>query len=406
MPYLPALTSWLRRRPLVADTLMAVALWLLGLVLIQLSPPEFRPSNWWFTVIVALVAVSPIAIRRRWLWPSVGLTVVFCAVPILNVDLWASQSATVVVVGYTAAAYLALRAAVIATFAVWIPSLAVLVAAREEIAFAGDPTYLLITNSLFALFVFLIGRTVYTRRAYAVAQEERARAAEASLRSLAAQAVADERRRIARELHDVVAHHVSVMGVLASGARRSGKRDPRAAETALAAIEETGRSAMRELRRLLDVLRTEEEPPELTPQPGLVAVTHLIDQIREAGLPVTAEIDPGPDDLDPGLALAAYRIVQEALTNTIKHAGPAAAVVRLTYSAEQLTIEVTDDGRGPALAPAGVGHGLVGMRERVSLYGGQLSAGARTGGGFRVYARLPMERADRLVTDARQETNA
>src|SRR5690606_38546233 len=151
--------------------------------------------------------------------------------------------------------------------------------------------YFLALNLMTALVVFFVGRTVHNRRAYTAALEERARAAEANQRALAEQAVADERRRIARELHDVVAHHVSVMGVLATGARRVLTRDPAAADEALTTIEETGRTALREMRRLLTVLRTEAEPAaELAPQPGLGGIEALVEQIREAGLPVTLRI--------------------------------------------------------------------------------------------------------------------
>lgn len=397
VPPLPALTTWLRDRPLAADTLMAVAFCGVTLLFVQIGPVEFWPTSWWLFTALAPIGVVPIAVRRRWLWPAVIATTALCALPILDLDLWSTQSATLILLGYTAAAYLSLGQAIAATLLMWAPAMVVAVLAREHVPYSGGLAYTLITNAVFGLVIFLIGRTVHTRRAYAVALEERAYAAESNQIALASQAVADERRRIARELHDVVAHHVSVMGVLASGARRTGQRDPKAAQAALATIEETGRSAMRELRRLLDVLRTDEEPADLTPQPGLTAVRQLIDQLRDTGLQVTAHLNPGPDDLDPGLALAVYRIVQEALTNTIKHAGPARAVVRLRCTADRLTIEVTDDGRGPALAPGGVGHGLVGMRERVLLYGGELSIGPRTGGGFRVYATLPVERSTEIT---------
>src|SRR5690606_11832654 len=220
-------------------------------------------------------------------------------------------------------------------------------------------------------------------------------AAEANQRALAEQAVADERRRIARELHDVVAHHVSVMGVLATGARRVLTRDPAAADEALTTIEETGRTALREMRRLLTVLRTEAEPAaELAPQPGLAGIEALVEQIREAGLPVTLRINGDEAPLDPGVALTVYRIVQEALTNTLKHAGEATARVRLDVDGSCLQLEVSDTGRGPRPDGGRIGHGLLGMRERVALYGGTLRTGPRPGGGFRVSARIPLEQFD------------
>ena len=186
-----------------------------------------------------------------------------------------------------------------------------------------------------------------------------------------------------------MAHHVSVMGVLATGARRVLRRDPDAADEALATIEETGRTTLREMRRLLTVLRTEAEPAaELTPQPGLTGITQLVDQLREAGLPVTLTVTGDPGAIDPGIALTLYRIVQEALTNTLKHAGDAVAKVHLAFADGHLTLDISDTGRGPR-PDNRLGHGLLGMRERVALYGGTLRTGPRAGGGFRVSARIP-----------------
>ncbi|MBV1852926.1 sensor histidine kinase [Catellatospora sp. NEAU-YM18] len=247
---------------------------------------------------------------------------------------------------------------------------------------------------------FLIGRTVRARREASAALAERALAAEAGRQAHAEQAVAEERRRIARELHDVVAHHVSVIGVMSTAARRMLHRDPAAADEALATIEQTSRSTLRELRRLLFVLRAEgalEPDPGLTPQPGLAGLPLLVEQVCEAGLPTALRTDGLPEDLDPGVGLTAYRIVQEALTNALKHAGPCRAEVRLTADGCRLTIEVFDTGRGPrtrTLTADGIaapGHGLLGMRERVAVYGGHLRTGPRPGGGFRVYAVIPLE---------------
>jgi signal transduction histidine kinase len=162
----------------------------------------------------------------------------------------------------------------------------------------------------------------------------------------------------------------------------------------MATVEETGRATLRELRRLLDVLRTDAEPAaELTPQPGLTGIEALVEQVRDAGLPVTLRVDGTPGPMEDGVALTVYRIVQEALTNALKHAGRATAVVRLTVTDGFLVVEVTDTGRGPTPAADRIGHGLVGMRERVALYGGVLRTGPRPGGGFRVYARIPLESA-------------
>jgi signal transduction histidine kinase len=207
-------------------------------------------------------------------------------------------------------------------------------------------------------------------------------------------AAAEERVRIARELHDVVAHSVSVMVVQIGGARGILDSEPDTARDTLRAAEQTGRQALAEMRRMLGILRAHDDGGGLAPQPSLDHMDTLIDQAREAGLAVEVHTEGPPHALSPGVDLAAYRIVREALTNAVKHAGPARAQVVLRYAADQLEIEVRDDGRRPPPpheAHADPGHGLVGMNERVALYGGALSAGPRNGGGFAVLARLPLE---------------
>ena len=210
-------------------------------------------------------------------------------------------------------------------------------------------------------------------------REEKARAA-----------VAEERVRIARELHDVVAHAISVIVLQARGGRRSLATDPAEARVALNTIEEMGTQALAEMRRLLGMLRRDDEEIALAPQPSLRYLDTLAAQIREAGLPVDLSVEGEPIELSPGVDLSAYRIVQEALTNALKHAGPATARVVVRYGNDDLELEIADTGPGAA-ASDGEGHGLVGMRERVSLYGGRLEAGPRDGGGFAVRARLPLD---------------
>ena len=205
----------------------------------------------------------------------------------------------------------------------------------------------------------------------------------------ARRAVLDERVRIARELHDVVAHHVSLMGVQAGAARRVLPRDPAQAEEMLTAIATTSRAAVVELQRLLGFLRRDGES-SLAPQPGLQHLEALLSQMQEAGLPVELNLEGNARPLPPGVDLSAYRIVQEALTNTLKHAGPAQAVVTLRYGAQALEIDVSDDGTTPAESSPGSGNGMLGMRERVALLGGWLQAGPRPGAGFRVRAHLPL----------------
>jgi signal transduction histidine kinase len=244
---------------------------------------------------------------------------------------------------------------------------------------------------------WLIGDNLRVRRAYTRELEERAIELEREREEQAALAVAQERSRIARELHDVVAHYVSVMVVQTAGARRVAETDPAAARVAMAAVESAGRTALAEMRRMLEVLRAEEAG--VGPQPSLSDLDRLVGQVRDASLPVELRIEGEVCCLPAGMDLAAYRIVQEALTNTVKHGGKASAKVRVRYSRDYLEIEVTDDGRGaaaPLLAGGeGGGHGLIGMRERVGLFGGELETGPKLPGGYRVYARLPIEPEER-----------
>jgi signal transduction histidine kinase len=199
-------------------------------------------------------------------------------------------------------------------------------------------------------------------------------------------AAAEERARIARELHDVVAHSMSTI-VLQAGAERVNLPDAqRSTHETLSSIERTGREALAEMRRLVGILRADDEAAR-SPQPSLDRLDELIERVRRAGLDVELHREGTPAELAPGLDISAYRIVQEALTNALKHAGDARARVVVGYRPDAVEIEVVDDGRGGAAN--GQGHGLIGLRERVSVFGGTLDAGPREGGGFRVHAVLP-----------------
>jgi signal transduction histidine kinase len=205
------------------------------------------------------------------------------------------------------------------------------------------------------------------------------------------EALAEERARIARELHDLVAHNVSVMVVQAGVERHSLPEDQAATRETLSSIEQAGRQALVEARRLLGVLRRDGEAEGLEPQPTIGQVGTLVEQVERAGLPVTLTVEGEQVPLPAGVDLCAYRIVQEGLTNALKHAGPARAEVLLRYGAGGLDIDVRDDGRGVGSTNGdGAGHGLIGMRERVALYGGRLETGPRAGGGFQVHAHLPL----------------
>ena len=241
------------------------------------------------------------------------------------------------------------------------------------------------------LAAWLAGVFVRSRRE-AVAQAARTAAAERQ----AERAVADERARMARELHNIVSHNLSVVVLQAAGAQAAGSSDT---GPTLEKIERSGRQALVEMRRLLGVLRQPDEPaagPELSPQPGIAELAALVEGVRAAGLPVVLVIDGDPDRLPAAVDISAYRIVQEALTNVLKHAGQASAEVSVRCGADEVLIEVTDDGGGlQAAGQAGGGHGLTGMRERVALFGGELVAGPQPDGGFAVRARLPLSEQPR-----------
>jgi signal transduction histidine kinase len=236
---------------------------------------------------------------------------------------------------------------------------------------------------------FLVGRVRRWQWLDSVRLRGRAAELEREREEKARAAVAEERGRIARELHDLVAHAASVIVVQARAGRRALPDEPHLARESFDAIEATGRQALEEMRRLVGLLRKDDEELALAPQPSLRHLDSLLAHVSEAGLPVQVEIQGEPKQLPPGVDLAAYRIIQEALTNAIKHAGPASAQVVLRYHPEELQVEIVDTGAGVG-AEDGAGHGLVGMRERVSLYGGQLEAGRRDGEGFAVRARLPL----------------
>ncbi len=236
---------------------------------------------------------------------------------------------------------------------------------------------------LVTLVVWYIGTRLRMRDEH-TARRERERAADAR------RAVAEERTRIARELHDVVAHRVSLMTVQAGAAKTVAADDPKSAARAMQDVEQAGRQALDELRHLLGVLRPDAESDALGPQPRLTDVPRLVDQFRAAGLDVSLTIDDTQIELPARVDLSAYRIVQEALTNVLKHAGPGARTdVRVSTDSRSVAIEVLDDGHGVSVL-TGSGHGIIGMRERAMLLGGHLEAGPRPGRGFRVVAQLPV----------------
>ncbi|MEV0286487.1 sensor histidine kinase [Kribbella sp. NPDC050820] len=243
--------------------------------------------------------------------------------------------------------------------------------------------------------VWATGERRRTRGLYVAQLEDRAAQLERDRDREAKLAVSNERTRIAREIHDVVAHGLSIMIVQADGGLYAADQSPEQAKKALATIGDTGRASLTEMRKMLGLLKQEEQleldPNQPRPQPGVSSLPELIENVREAGLSVDYQVTGAPRDLPSVLGLTAYRIVQEGLTNTLKHAGPGARTsVALDFGREMLTVVVTDDGRGAGVAPSSdPGHGLVGMRQRASISGGTVNAGPKAGGGYEVIARLP-----------------
>jgi signal transduction histidine kinase len=250
-----------------------------------------------------------------------------------------------------------------------------------------------VTGCVMGGVICLIAYALQRRTRLAVELEERTARLEGEREERTRAAVAEERRRIARELHDVIAHTVSVMTVQAGAARLLLDEEPERAAGPLLSVEESGRQALTEIQRLLGVLGEDEGEIAFGRQPGMADLDTLLEHARQAGLPVEQAVEGEPIELPPGVDLAAYRVVQEALTNALKHADPASAQVIVRFGREALDLEITNDGRTESTGDEG-GHGLIGMRERISLYGGELHAGPEPGG-YAVRARLPVEPAQR-----------
>jgi signal transduction histidine kinase len=238
------------------------------------------------------------------------------------------------------------------------------------------------------------GYALRERSEQAEAAEMRATLAEREREAAARVAVAEERTRIARELHDIVAHAMSVMVLQVGAVRHKLPHTLEDDREALGRVEQAGRTALAEMRRLLGAMRSNGDRVALGPQPGLDALDSLVEDVNHAGLPVQLHVDGEPYDLPRAIDLSAFRIVQEGLTNALKHAHASHADVTVRYRPDEVELEVADDGRGPAVSN-GHGHGLVGIRERAKIYGGEMSAGAAPAGGFVLSARLPVDRFQR-----------
>jgi signal transduction histidine kinase len=274
---------------------------------------------------------------------------------------------------------------------VWMLAAAVVITSLNALTKAGGGVGALFPMEAFAVLLpYALGRATRARAARELSSRDAAERLDAALLTSARTAAYDERSRIARELHDVIAHSVSVMVIQAGGARLVMGEEPDRAEQSLQSVERAGRDALAELRRLLGILG-DGDPYALAPQPGLRDISPLLAHAQESGISVHLRVDGTAVPVPPALDLCAYRIVQEALTNAIKHAAPAHASVNVRWRESILELEISDDGRRRrALKRTSGGHGIAGMRERVALHSGSVEAGARPNGGFTVRARLPL----------------
>ena len=383
--------------PLLIDGIAALVVF--ALIAQQLITKHLLPGQHPTTVLTWLLAVlivAPILTHRR--FPRASVAVCLSAIAIYAAGRYVAYPGfAVFVLTFDIALHSEERIAVPTLFAS-----AVVIGIAVDL----QPTKVAVLSTYIASEIFvggawLAGWTLRRRRARWAELQARAERLEREREEEARRAVTEERLRIARELHDVIAHSMSVIAVQSAVGNHVIDSQPAEARQALAAIEATSRSALTEMRRLLGVLRQEGEPRgSLTPAPGLADLSALAGQVRDAGLTVWINVDGQRGPVPPGIDLSAYRIIQEALTNVIKHAAAAPASVTIRYRPDSVTVEIADQGAGaPAVgvpAPrAGSGHGIIGMRERVAVFGGEFSAGPGADGGFRVRACFPIAEVTR-----------
>lgn len=374
--------SWVRN-PLLVDRAAAAIFFALCVVDVLGNPAAAGPA--WLNVLGAAGFAALLLVRRRApLRAAFGFYALLFAFA-----LWLSPPSELVVpffgllfFPYAVAVHGGRKSAVAVLGALPLVVLGINVL-DDQASIVGDALF----PTAIGLAAYLVGRAVRSRLELAAELHEAALRAQEAEEAEAARAVLHERRRIAREMHDVVAHSISVMVVQAGGARRILAADPERAVAAGAEIERVGRDALLEMRRLLGALNPREGGPEMAPQPGMGDVAGLLERARAAGLPVEMHEEGERRTLTPGMDLALYRVLQEALTNSLKHSGPASTDVRLCWMPDCVELEVLDEGpRGNGFVEA---QGLIGMRERVRLYGGELVCARRPQGGFQVLARIP-----------------
>lgn len=401
MKQIKSVARWFILHPISTDILVTLAFAVLALLNLYVNwgADSSIPAIW--AVVLTLLIVMPLLLRRRYPLLVLGLiTIGILIYRYLNIPESSFTVYALLLAYFGAGAYGK------SNYRDWVRAIAGIVVIGMltysvffvETGSNAPARTILYQISVILLNVFLfaaawwIGEIFRTLREREIQLQERTVQLENERDENARRAVLDERVRIARELHDVVAHHVSVMGIQAGAARRVLKQQPEKANDMLSQIESSSRSAVVELQRLLGFLRQQNQVDDIAPQPGFKQIEGLLEQIRAAGLPVELKIAGQIMPLPTSIDLAVYRIVQEALTNTLKHAGPASAKVNIQYTENGITVEIEDNGNSAVTGPESEnkGRGLIGMRERVSLHGGEFQAGRLPQGGFLVRATLPL----------------
>jgi len=398
--FLRRIAQWLNRHPTGTDIVVALALAALAFLNLYINWASALKVPPWLAIVLTLLAILPLAFRRR--YPLVVLCVMtgaLIAYRSLNIPESDFTGYALLLAFFNAGAY---GRYPWRHWARGIAGVIMLAFLTYTIFFIGRPWIfpakaVLYQISVILLNTFLFGAAWWIGDVFRIRQEregqlqERTAQLEKERDENARRAVLDERVHIAREVHDVVAHHVSVMGIQAGAARRVLKQQPDKVGEVLSQIEESSRQAVAEMHRLLGFLRQQSQADELAPQPSLQQLDTLISHTREAGLQVEVKIEGERRALPPGVDLSAYRIVQEALTNTLKHAGPCKATVTIRYTQSAIDLEIFDDGRiTSAVDVDGKGRGIIGMRERVTLHGGEFMARKIPGTGFLVRVKLPL----------------
>jgi len=368
----------LRRHPVVGDLVLALAVGAAG---IKTAFGGHEASHL-LPVGLAVVATLPIALRR--IYPRLVFVVIAAATFVAAAGYDSYWAAGAIVAFYTIGAHLRRREAA----AYGLTGLVALGLAIASIGSGGWSSTISLLRLAPFVAAWILGDNLRTRRAYLRALEDRAAQLEREQEANTRRAAAEEQARIAREVHDIVAHNLSVIVVQSTAADAVFDSQPEEAHRAIRTIETTARRALTELRRVLGVVRGDEQAADLAPQPGLAAIEALADNVRSAGLEVGIDVTGAHRELPPAFELSVYRIVQEALTNTLRHAHANHATVSLGFDEDEVTVEIVDDGVAPS--ENGSGRGLLGMRERAAMFGGTVDAGPNDSGGYRVAARLPL----------------